>query len=139
MKKKNLHDKLNYFYNTINTNKLFIGIAMIFLNIGSRYIELKLTKSQEMLLKNVSREIFIFSVAFIGSRDIIISLIITSLFVIFSKYFFNEQSKYNILPEKYKQLSDVIDTNHDGIISKDEIDNALHILKKANENNINKK
>lgn len=134
-KKKNstFQDKLNNFYNGINTNKLFIGISMIFLNIGSRYIELKLTKSQEMLLKNISREILIFSVAFIGSRDIVIALIITSLFIIFSKYFFNEESKYNILPEKYKQLSDIIDTNHDGNISQEEIDNALKILKKAHD------
>ena len=130
---KTLQDKLNEFYTSINTNKLFIGFSMIFLNIGSRYIELKLTKSQEMLLKNIGREILIFSVAFIGTRDIIISLIITSLFIIFSKYVFNEDSKYNILPEKYKQLSAAIDTNHDGELSQEEIDNALKVLKKANE------
>lgn len=131
--KNSLQNKFNDFYSSINTNKLFIGISMIFLNIGSRYIELKLTKSQEMIMKNIARELLIFSVAFIGSRDIIVALIITSLFVIFSKYFFNEESKYNILPEKYKQLSNVLDTNHDGVISQDEIDNALKILKKANE------
>lgn len=127
-----INDKFNKMFENINTNKLFIGLAMLFLNIGSRYIELKLTKSQEAIIKNVAREVLIFSIAFIGTRDIIAALIITTLFIIFSKYIFNEKSKFNILPEKYKKLNDVLDSNHDGVISQEEIDKAIEILKKAN-------
>lgn len=127
-----INNKFNKLFENINTNKLFIGLAMLFLNIGSRYIELKLTKSQEAIIKNVAREVLIFSIAFIGTRDIIAALIITTLFIIFSKYVFNEKSKFNILPEKYKKLNDVLDANHDGVISQEEIDKAIEILKKAN-------
>ena len=57
--------KFDIFMNDLGTNKLLIGVFMIFMNIGSRYIELKLTKGQEMILKNIAREILIFTIAFV--------------------------------------------------------------------------
>tara|TARA_B100000787_G_scaffold161547_1_gene141465 strand:- start:488 stop:913 length:426 start_codon:yes stop_codon:yes gene_type:complete len=139
MKKKNnnfnptyMLNKLNEYTKSISSNKLFIGAMMIFMNIGSRHIEIKLTKSQETLMKNIATEILIFTIAFIGTRDIITAIIITTIFVLLSKFVFNENSKYNILPENYKQLEKVLDSNNDGKISEKEIENAINILKKAN-------
>ena len=43
----------------------------------------------------------------------------------------HEKSKYSILPEKYKNLASVIDTNKDNIISENEINKAYDTLKKA--------
>ena len=44
-----------HFLNNLSTSKLFLGIMMIFMNLGSRYIEIKLTKGQEMIIKNIAR------------------------------------------------------------------------------------
>ena len=57
---KNL--SINNFFNNISSNKLFLGLMMIFMNLGSRYIEIKLTKGQEMLIKNIAREVLIFTI-----------------------------------------------------------------------------
>ena len=141
----NLNDKLlnNYKFNNftissfisnLNTNKLFIGIMMIFMNLGSRYIEIKLTKSQETILKNIAREVLIFTIAFMGSRDIVIALIITASFIILSKYVFNENSRFNILPKRLKQLESSLDLDGDGKVSDKEIEQAIELLKKANKN-----
>ena len=124
--------KFNDYTKSISSNKLFIGAMMIFMNIGSRHIEIKLTKSQETLMKNIATEILIFTIAFISTRDIITAIIITTIFVLLSKFVFNENSKYNILPKNYKQLEKVLDSNNDGKISEKEIENAINILKKAN-------
>ena len=59
----------------LNSNKLLAGFCMIAMNIGSRYIELKLTKGQELLLKNIAREVLIFTIAFINTKDILSSII----------------------------------------------------------------
>tara|TARA_Y100000768_G_C23975285_1_gene682707 strand:+ start:1781 stop:2206 length:426 start_codon:yes stop_codon:yes gene_type:complete len=131
-KPTNMLQKLNDYTKSISSNKLFIGAMMIFMNIGSRHIEIKLTKSQETLMKNIATEILIFTIAFIGTRDIITAIIITTIFVLLSKFVFNENSKYNILPKNYKQLEKVLDSNNDGKISEKEIENAINILKKAN-------
>lgn len=124
---------VNKFLNNISTNKLFIGLMMIFMNLGSRYIEIKLTKGQEMILKNIAREVLIFTIAFMGSRDIFIALIITAVFIILSNFVFNEKSKFCVLPEKYKKFVDVIDTDGDGKVSQEELEKAYEILKKAGE------
>lgn len=123
--------KLNNFVKDIGTNKLLLGIFMIFMNIGSRYIELKLTKGQEMIIKNIGREVLIFTIAFIHTKDLILSFIITGIFIILANFVLNEKSKYNILPEKYKKLAQLIDTNKDNIISENEINKAYDTLKKA--------
>ena len=122
---------MNDFFNNINTNKYFLGLMMIFMNLGSRFIELNLTKGQEMIFKNVAREVLIFTIAFMGSRDIFIALVITAVFIILSNFVFNENCKYNILPEKYKKVVNAMDFNEDGKVSQDEIDRAQQILEKA--------
>jgi hypothetical protein len=116
------------FLENISTNKLFLGLMMIFMNIGSRYIELKLTKGQEVIFKNIAREILIFTIAFMGSRDIIIAFVITAVFIILSNFVFNENCYYNILPSKYRS---VIDINGDVNISMEEIQKAQAVLDKA--------
>jgi hypothetical protein len=124
---------LSELFNNINGNKLFLGLMMIFMNLGSRYIEIKFTKGQEMMLKNIAREILIFTIAFMGSRDIFISLVITAVFIILSNFVFNEHSKFCFLPEKYKKLANIIDTDGDGKVSQEELEKAYDILKRSKE------
>ena len=130
---KNGKFSFTQFLENLSTSKLFIGLMMIFMNIGSRFIELELTKGQEMIFKNIAREVLIFTIAFMGSRDLIIAFIITAVFIILSNFVFNENSKYCILPESYKKLENVIDTNGDGKVSEEELNKAYEILKKAKE------
>tara|TARA_B100001093_G_C26759505_1_gene984991 strand:- start:979 stop:1395 length:417 start_codon:yes stop_codon:yes gene_type:complete len=125
------------FYHSINGSKLFLGLAMIILNLFSKYVVVDLSKSQEAFLRNtLTREILIFIMAFVGTRDLIVALSITATFIILSSTAFNEQSKFCIIPEKYKQLHGEVDTNKDGYISDKEIERAKSILKKANIYNI---
>jgi hypothetical protein len=123
--------KFDIFMRDLGTNKLLVGVFMIFMNIGSRYIELKLTKGQEMILKNIAREVLIFTIAFVATKDLIMSFIITCIFIILANFVFNEKCKFCILPEKYKTLTSIIDTNKDNIISENEINKAYDTLKKA--------
>lgn len=130
---KNGKFNLTQFLENLSTSKLFIGLMMIFMNIGSRFIELELTKGQEMIFKNIAREVLIFTIAFMGSRDLVIAFVITAVFIILSNFVFNENSKYCILPESYKKLENVIDSNGDGKVSEEELNKAYEILKKAKE------
>lgn len=122
---------INKMLTNLSTSKLLLGLLMIFMNIGSRYIELRLTNGQEMILKNIAREILIFTIAFVATKDLIMSFTITAIFIILANFVFNEKSKYSILPEKYKKLASLIDTNNDNVISENEINKAYDILKKA--------
>jgi uncharacterized membrane protein (DUF485 family) len=130
-KKYKFIDLMDNFKQNLNTNRLLSGFIMIAMNIGSRYIELKLTSGQEMILKNIAREVLIFTISFIATKDLLTSFIITGIFIILANFVFNERSKYNILPEKYNKLASIIDTNKDKIISDDEINKAYDVLSKA--------
>ena len=119
----------------LNTSKLFAGILMILMNVGSKYIELGLTKTQEHALRTgLGREILIFCVVFLGTRDILLSILMTSAFIILSDYLFNENSRFCIMSKKMKRIASLIDTNNDGIISPEEIRKATEILEKAKKN-----
>jgi hypothetical protein len=132
----------NFFDNNINTNKYFIGIAMILINVGSKFISIQFSKSTEEYLKmTVTKQILVFSMAFLGTRCIITSLILTATFTILSDHLFNEESKFCIVPEKYRVLNkllNLVDTNRDNVISQEEINKALAVLDKAEKEKINK-
>lgn len=122
---------INNYLKELSSNKYFIGIAMIFLNLISRFFELRLSPGQENFIKSIGREVLIFTIAFMGTRDIVTSFILTGIFIILANFVFNEESKFCLLPEKYKKMSKAIDINKDGLVSQSEIENAIKILEKA--------
>jgi len=129
----NFFTYLNKHINNINSSKLIGGIAMIMLNLGSKYIDYNFSKSQEEYFRSVlGREIIIFIMAFVATRDLVISLILTSTFIILASFAFNEQSKFCVLPDKFKKMHKIIDKNDDGYISQKEINEAVKIIEKAN-------
>ena len=115
----------------LNNSKYFTGLVMIMLNIGSRFVEIKLSDSMEQYIKyNVAREVLIFSIAWMGTRDIIVALLLTAAFVVLSDFLLNAKSNLCILPNKHKYLK-VVDSNKDGYISDVEINQAIQTLEKA--------
>lgn len=122
------------FFDILTNDKIIIGICIIFLNIASRYIDLKLTKNQELIVKKLGKEVLIFFIAFIGTRDILVSIILTIVYWILINLLLHENSDFCILPDNLKKLHTIIDTNNDNKISKEELDNAYSILKKAKNN-----
>lgn len=141
MTKENTKDiswtsKINNIYlRNINESKFLIGITMILLNVGSKYVDFRFSKSQEKLLReSVAREILIFAVVFMGTRDVIYAILLTAAFIILSDYAFNEKSDYCLIPDRMKEISILVDTNQDGIISPEEEARALDLLKRAETN-----
>lgn len=124
---------------SLNNSKFFAGFVMLIVNIGSKHITIDLSTSQETYIKyTLGRQILIFAILWMGTRDIVIALILSCIFILFADYLFNENSKYCLLPEKMKDLSDVIDTDNDGKISSKEIQDAIQILKKAHKKKLEK-
>ena len=69
--------------------------------------------------------------AWMGTRDIYTALVITAVFVVLSDHLFNEESRFCIVPHKYRLLDKVLDTNGNGFVSDEEIKNAERVLEKA--------
>ena len=64
-------------------NKIFIGLIMIMVNIGARFIIEELSDEHREIAKGETfRKIVIFCSVFMATRDIMISLIVTIIFVV---------------------------------------------------------
>ena len=133
-----LSESLGFVHNHVmflNNSKFFAGIIMILLNVGSKFIAIQFSRSTEEYLKmNITKQILVFAMAWMGTRDIYTSLVLTAVFTILSDHLFNEESPYCIVPKKYRILTKIIDKDGDGIVSDSEINNAIAILEKAKQN-----
>jgi len=133
-----LSESLGFVHNHVmflNNSKFFAGIIMILLNVGSKFIAIQFSRSTEEYLKmNITKQILVFAMAWMGTRDIYTSLVLTAVFTVLSDHLFNEESPYCIVPKKYRILTKIIDTNTDGVVSDSEINNAIAILEKAKKN-----
>jgi hypothetical protein len=116
----------------LNNSKFFAGVIMILLNIGSKFITIQFSKSTEEYLKwTVSKQLLVFAMAWMGTRDIYAALGLTAVFTILSDYIFNEESNLCIVPQKYRVLGKLIDTNEDGVVTEPELAAAIAVLEKA--------
>jgi len=134
----------------LNNNKLFAGLLMIFLNIGTKFITVQFSKSCEEYLKlTIAKQVIIFCIAWLGTRSIYEAIALTAFFTILSEHLFNEESSLCIVPHKYRVLHKLKENNEIGSYStsnstssdnnfnnstmptQEEINNALVVLEKA--------
>lgn len=127
---KTFQEMVNYINTHIvnlNQSKVFAGIVIIVLNISSKFVNIQLSKSMEAYLKyTFSRNILIFAMAWMGTRDIYTALFITGLFWLFTTYFLNEESPFCCLPESFT-------THHENMQmqntpTQDQINQAIVVL-----------
>jgi hypothetical protein len=105
---------------------------MILLNVGSKFITIQFSKSTEEYIKNsVTKQLLVFAMAWMGTRDIYASLGLTAVFTVLSDHLFNEESRFCVVPHEYRVLHKLIDSNSDGETTATEITAAIEVLEKA--------
>jgi hypothetical protein len=124
----------------LNNDKYFLGFLIILLNLGSKFIDLRLNDFHEnVLLNTIGRELMIFAIAFVGTRDIYVALVLSSLFIILNDYLLNQDSTICIIPPKYRvEMKKAVDTNDDDHVDEQEIKQAISILNQARKQKIEK-
>jgi hypothetical protein len=84
---------IDAFLQIFNSNPYFIGIMMLILNLGGRFISLEVTKKQEQFLQLPwVRRGLIFTVLFVATRNIWVAFWATLTVILFLGYLFNENS-----------------------------------------------
>ena len=117
---------------TINSSKIFAGLVLLSLNLFSKFITIKLSDNQEEFIRNAfGRQLLIFSIAWLGTREVFTALGITAIFVVLADNLLNENSDFYVLPKSLTKLKDAVDLNDDGIISDKELETAINVLNKA--------
>lgn len=102
-------DKAGYYLSSLSNSKFFAGLVMLMMNIGARYYTITLSKTQEDFIRyNLAREFIIFAMAWVATRDIVTSIMITASFVILADYLFNEQSRMCVIPQSFIQKQQLL-------------------------------
>ena len=87
----------------INENKYLIGLMMIIVTVGGRFIIGELNEEQKKNINNKTlRRLFIFGVFFMATKDIVTSIILTIVFILTISELFNDTSDEE---EGYKDYS----------------------------------
>ena len=82
-------------------NKYMIGITMVIVNLGARFIVNELNEEQKKFINTkYLRRIVIFFLIFMATRDIVISLVLTVIVILVIFEFFNEDSEYSLVTKK---------------------------------------
>lgn len=124
---------LNNYVNTLNQSKVFAGMMIVIINIASKFVNFKVSKTVESYLKyTFSRHIIVFAATWLGTRDIYISMFMTLLFIFVVDILFNEKSRFCCLPESFinTQISK-LEGMENQTPSPEEIVKAKIVLEKA--------
>lgn len=127
----NIASYLNNNVQTMNQSKIFAGLMIIILNIASKFVTIQLPKTVESYLKfTFSRDVLVFAIAWMGTRDIYIALGIVLLFIFVVDFLCNENSQFCILPENFvdKHVEKLDEMNNS--ITPQDLQNIKNLAKK---------
>ena len=127
--------KLDNQINILNNSKIFAGVMIILLNLSTRFVNFKLSKTTEAYLKNTfSTQVLVFAITWMGSRDIYIALIVTAVFILCTEYLFNEDSEFCVFSEEFKDYHNAKqerEKEEADEVTEEDIIKAKRILEKA--------
>ncbi len=104
----------------LSSNKYILGLMILLINLGARYIGNELNEfSHKVLNHKFARRFLIFLVIWMGTRDLATAFIITIGFILLSNTLLNEQSTFCILP-----------IDNPSPVSKEEYDIAKQMVQK---------
>ena len=75
-------------------NKYLLGIIMILINLGARFIVDDLTPNQKKLINNhITRKIIVFLIFYMATKDILASITLTVIYILFTSDLLTELFK----------------------------------------------
>lgn len=126
----NMLKYLNVQIQNMNQSKLFAGLMIIILNLASRFVIFKLPKTVESYMKfTFSRDLLVFAIAWMGTRDIYIALMIVIAFVLVVDFLFNEESFLCVLPATFVDRH-ILKLEENGSFTPQDIENIKNLAKK---------
>jgi uncharacterized membrane protein (DUF485 family) len=109
----------------LNNSKYFSGIIMVLLNIGSKYVSLELSEAQKQFLNHpIMRKLLVFTIFFVATKDIVVSAILSTIFIIFICGVFHEESNICIVKNSLKTFC----KKRKDLVNKEDYENAKKIM-----------
>ena len=118
-------ERLQIYLDQLSENKIFIGLIMVLVNIGARFIIEELGDEHKDIIQNTYfRKFIVFCSVFMATRDIGVSIIVTLIFAVI----INE-----VLADKDKHVVKNDDKNYDKTAFRNNLDEQILLLNKLKE------
>ena len=106
-----------------NTNPYFIGITMLLLNLGGRFLAMEVTKEQEKFFQHTwVRAVLIFVVVFVATRNVFVAFWLSLIVIIMLRFLFNENSSMFLLKREGDLLSETFQNPSGNTLTPEEAD-----------------
>jgi|UniRef100_A0A6C0IMT3 hypothetical protein len=131
---KPIFSSLHNTVQSLNKSKVFAGLMIITLNVASRFVTIKMSKTMQSYLQfTFSRYVLVFAISWMGTRDIYIALGITVAFILLFEYLFDEESDFYIFSEEFKdyQKNKAEDEDDEKDITDEEVKKAEKTIERA--------
>lgn len=84
------------YLNSLGTSPFFIGLSVLLVNVGSRFITHELSADDKEYQENIFfRRLAIFAACFMATRDIVTSLLLTAAFVVIAGGLFRGKGPFS--------------------------------------------
>ena len=111
---------------------------IVILNVASKFVNFKFGSTTEKYLKyTFSRQILVFAMTWMGTRDIYIATGMTLVFILFFDFLFNEDSSLCILPDQMKEYYQNLENEENTIDEKEYAQAIVTIEKYKNQHGTN--
>jgi len=111
---------------------------IVILNVASKFVNFKFGSTTEKYLKyTFSRQILVFAMTWMGTRDIYIATGMTLVFILFFDFLFNEDSSLCILPEQMKEYYQNLDDEENTVDEKQYAQAIVTVEKYKNQHGTN--
>jgi hypothetical protein len=123
-------DFLSIAINSLNTNPYLIGMLMLLLNLGGRFLSMELTqKQEEFLQQRWLRPLIFFTVIFVATRNLAVAFWMTLALFLILWILANEKSPFCIIPgwrmgedpaqthQQYEKNMNIIKTIHNAKVN----------------------
>jgi|TARA_B110000971_G_scaffold144354_1_gene147557 ABC-type multidrug transport system fused ATPase/permease subunit len=125
---------LEYLLTSLNASKLFSVFIIFIMNIGSKYMAKDVPVAVDLIFENFWARMFVvFCVAFVSTRDIFMSLIITLLFILLFKYILNEKSSTCVIKKRIDDYK-MNNISEQDVARAYQVINEYNLIKNTNQN-----
>jgi hypothetical protein len=106
-----------------NTNPYFIGITMLLLNLGGRFLAMEISKEQEKFFQQTwVRGLLLFVVVFVATRNIVVAFWLSIIVMIILRLLLNENSQFYLFGREGAKMEMFQDTTPTNALTPEEAD-----------------